>query len=498
MLSAERLDHALTLVGQDKRYQIFITTLVYLFAFISTYFSQTYPFMQDLPVVTFTNEKSEVVVTKLKYEYCGKYDFHIVEDQSNSNFALDFGLYCSPFEVGMIGTIFLIGSCVGMFVALLLDIIGRRLTWIINCILLLPATGMLFLKVVPLLYVSVFILGIVYSLTTNLKNTVVSEHLSTKTRPIAISLIYSVAIPVSLLGYLLNSILAGWKLTYLLIGIISFVLLILISLLTVENPRYYAMKKKIEPFFKSLNYIRRFNGVNPQEITTQDFPELVENTELIVNSNNQEGVKTDEEEGDHDLTIHEMKVGLVKRRDSNTSAIVSKVYLKKFGILSLLIVSSNFSFYLGISELRSYDKNLLFYIFSIPHLLTYMLNGIISRRFGRKKSIYLFLGIVCLCDLLKICFDFNKEVSFIIFIIKRISTFVNIAATWTIVTESINTNKRSRGLFIIGLFAKGISSLSPLVYEYLRAQMYIIDLCMCLAGLVAIYFIPETLGKTLE
>lgn len=499
------IEHYFEEIGFNGRYQVLIVFLVFISSILSLFTAQTYSLMQEEPYVNYiTKDGVHHDGVKLKYEYCNDpniVSFQIDYTKSHHNWSLDFNIYCDKGEVGFIGTIFLIGSSVGMIITLLLNVIGRKGTWMLGIFIFIPSSALLFTKNTVCLYIGCFGYGISHSIMILIRYIVPTEILSTKGRPYGIGLITTANILSGLIGVAIFNAYSKWQYTDIMIILLSVIILLLLAFLTVENPRYHAARGDYESVVSSLNYIRRFNSHSDKEITEDDIKQF----------NSQDEESSSDEEPNLDTAGEGIAATECLNTTNDTQSVKSfselksqpfwtKRNLKKLGFLSILLICINFAYYLNVSELRDYERNSIYYFFCIPQTLGYPLLGIVSDKYGRKMSIYLTCSMIIAMDAIKIFApQISGNAAFVIYLIKRLFIFIGQTPCWTISSETMSQENRSKAMFFIGFFALGISSITSYIYEYFKKGLYFIEIGFVVIGVtIAAIFIKETKTKKLN
>lgn len=491
------IENVFVAIGYQGRYQYFIFATLFATTLIASYTNHTYSMQQELPHVTVHDVLNNIDLEGiLKYEYCDSPNYSnltVIYEKSTMNWALDFEIYCSPTKVSLIGTMYLLGSSIGALVSLIFNIVGRKASWLINLSIYVPFTILLLTKNIVVLYICCAFFGVGHMILLPLKSMIVTEHFSNDFRPYVISAVMTVSVIDSTLGYyLIKSI--GWKLPYVGIFFGAIVLFGSLYFLFVESPRFYAFKMDITQYLKSINYIRKFNKILQSEVNLEVINEL--------NKTKFEAPITASSVNDACETGESQKIIANSQEyfgEHVPLPFFHKSTLRKVGFVSLLLMCVNFVFYLGISELRLYKKDFLFYILAIPHLLAYSVIGWITSRFGRKFAIAIPLGVVILLDGLRLIIGFSGQTSFIIFFIKRIFTFICQSPSWTIVSEIVETEHRGKALTFAGVIALSVSSLSSPLYEFLQSEIYYVNIGFSILGIIILtLFVEESKGKILK
>mmetsp|Transcript_17679 Transcript_17679/g.18326 ORF Transcript_17679/g.18326 Transcript_17679/m.18326 type:complete len:548 (+) Transcript_17679:3-1646(+) len=547
-MDVSKVNKLYEIVGNNSKYQVFNTVLLYLTSMICLFTTMNYSLMQTLPFVdVYRGDRRIIHSKKLEYKYCeDEFRIEIDRDETPENWVLDLEMYCSKVDVSFIGTFYTIGSVIGAVLILVGNYIGRRYTWILVLSLFIPAIALLQAENKYCLYLSCVLLGTLQSVFIPLKAVIVSENMNKSFRGFVIPITMTVSIVDSLITYLLYHSFVDWKIPYYFIGGIAIVLIVMIFLFTTESPLY--LLKNEEKLLDSLNFIRRFNNKDTPELTKENLEELISNSEVQAENEmelgkeieSKEEVKdkekkkkrtsletegngslmnarnrnTQDEDNENDDEVSVLSIVYSEEALNNhrgdleslhsfnsrvTEVFNSTPYLKKLVAFSIFLSCCSLQYFLVLSEIRSYPKNNYYYLFGLFSLPFYPVCGFFCNKIGRKNTLLIIIFNIIVFNFVNIFLDKDHTPSLVIYSIKKMFVFISQAPSWTMQAEAFSLKTRIYTMTITSLCTLLISVFSSTIYEYF--EDYLEWICIGLSAIafvVMAFFIKDTKNKIMS
>ena len=487
----EQIEKLTELAGGHHRYQIIILIVTFFIWSSNSIHITSLPMLEKVPTIQYhlKDNETQIITEPLTYELCSANNYTIYENYSFS-WVIELGIYCSEYQVGLIGSFTFAGMMCGSF---LFSVMNKFLTHRSIAILCLSlyATTLFSMTIIPGLYYklgALLFLGINNGLANFSTMSIVGESVSSSKRSLFTSIInigYSFCPIMYIPIYVL---IQSWRLVFYLQNIISCGCLIMLIFIMNNSPRMYYSKNMMEDCMFTLRKIAIFNGKLDEfeeGIKSKDFDNILRN--------DNEGV--------------EKKLDTEMKPKFGYSALIKYPSVRyKFLIFSFMFMTTSFLTNAVVLNTKTMEGNM--YV-NIVSLYCVEVVGCISTGFiinyppiGRKKGlISFFLGIVIgfLLYVLFVRLNFNSVIQLLAMILIRFAITGVYTTFYIYFMENYPTPIRSLGFGLNSTFANITGIISPMVIEYFPATLlYVIFAILCTCDIILTFFLKETVGKPMQ
>jgi len=258
-MKTSSMDDMLEIVGSNHKYQITIVTLLVLIGISCELAFIGVPVMETSPIITYKDYKGVLHKQLINYSLCNV-NYTIVRSESKSSWVLDYDMFCSKFEISLLGSILCIGGIIGSAFLQYLKLKGPMFSVFFSCMILSFSSLLLLSHNIVFLYIANFFAGISNIMCFMLRINVMTEITGPKYRSYYNNIVLSSGIFATLLIYFLFDHKVNWRYIYFGNAILVFISAVLFKLLTVENFRFYNSNKDYRNMIDSLRYINNYNS----------------------------------------------------------------------------------------------------------------------------------------------------------------------------------------------------------------------------------------------
>jgi MFS family permease len=500
----------LSTVGDNNKYQIRALILACLVWGFCDLVGLTLGLLELRPLVS-----TSTGIQSLDYGLCETGNYKILDHQIKHSYVINYGIYCSPGLVSLIGVFSFLGVLTGtIFIPTIIDKIGRK-TPLVTFVFLF---GFIFLiySFLPVniicLYIFLYLQGI---------SNIISHYSSY----ILISEIVNRHWRATYSTYILNSftcfgIIYTWLLYFVedlyllkrILGSITIILSILIYYYMLESPRYLYVRGKflsLDKVFESIaivnNRLEDYNSLKkktaylledfatgcssgPNKIYKEDnFLLNAEDKEILASDmNNQNNYQSEGSDASYDRMQGVNFLSLFKNRETrNIFLIMSFIWFTTSGIYYGSIV------FIKVLPGNVYIASTVLYVAEIfSNILTnYMID---NHHLGRKGSYILCFALNSITLFVSIFFVETENMKSVFLVILRflITTVYNINYIYS--AEVYPTVYRALGLSYNSLFGRLGIIVNMLLLEVLQMRYFIFCLITCTFCCILSLFLKET------
>ena len=259
------LEKTYFLAGDNNYYQRRTLLISICFWIFANVLPTSLSYFETMPTVNIYNSNHKLVEynVKLNYTICDNHDFHYqITHHKDYSIISSLGFECNKDLVALLGSSVFAGGSIGsMFLQLLTNSVGRKISYSIAFVFLIISLLIVIFKIhsyaIFLLFflIQLFTIILAYNSIINL-----AETCCPKLRSIYVSVVnmgYSLSGLIFTLVYYL-------KFTWIFALVLAISLMIFFTIcfisLTVSSPRLYVSKGDYIGFYKSIRYISKING----------------------------------------------------------------------------------------------------------------------------------------------------------------------------------------------------------------------------------------------
>ena len=528
------------LAGNKHKFTIFLIAMN-LFIWINTsVLNYSLPFIEAKPEVTYTKNNEEVT-SKLDYDICDNYEFHI-KDNPDYSMLMDFedGTECDKLKNSIIGTINSIGVLLGNF---LFHILSEKFGY--KNLLFLFHIGHAIFLLISIFYSNYYYFQVinlfVMFFTKSLLNSslVINNEIIDMNYKALISSFVNSGLGIGGMFYVLMFYLVkDWKYVYIIGACLSVLSAVIIKIFYHDALVQSLVDKDYNKFYNDILYIARKNGREKEFLEgieqNEKYKSCMEKLKEYTMKDNEKGIKKEDSGKSTQIITVENKdkkdnenlqsseEQIANRKEDNKNIEETKAnstnenkreikgslfqIFKYSSVRYILIILSvgwfcnSTLFYglvLGIKTLKGsqYRNTAILYLCDF---FAYNISGLFSNsRLGRRLSLQIFTiayGIFSLVMFL--VYDKNKDVVVAFYFCARLAMICGFCVYYSFAFESFPISVAAYGYTFSATFSSVAGIIIPFIIEYIKEKyvflIYAIEGILCF---FIFFFLEETRGK---
>ena len=528
------------LAGNKHKFTIFLIAMN-LFIWINTsVLNYSLPFIEAKPKVTYTKNNEEVT-SKLDYDICDNYEFHI-KDNPDYSMLMDFedGTECDKLKNSIIGTINSIGVLLGNF---LFHILSEKFGY--KNLLFLFHIGHAIFLLISIFYSNYYYFQVinlfVMFFTKSLLNSslVINNEIIDMNYKALISSFVNSGLGIGGMFYVLMFYLVkDWKYVYIIGACLSVLTAVIIKIFYHDALVQSLVDKDYNKFYNDILYIARKNGREKEFLEgieqNEKYKSCMEKLKEYTMKDNEKGIKKEDSGKSTQIITVENKdkkdnenlqsseEQMANRKEDNKNIEETKAnstnenkreikgslfqIFKYSSVRYILIIISvgwfcnSTLFYglvLGIKTLKGsqYRNTAILYLCDF---FAYNISGLFSNsRLGRRLSLQIFTiayGIFSLVMFL--VYDKNKYVVVAFYFCARLAMICGFCVYYSFAFESFPISVAAYGYTFSATFSSVAGIIIPFIIEYIKEKyvflIYAIEGILCF---FIFFFLEETRGK---
>ena len=528
------------LAGNKHKFTIFLIAMN-LFIWINTsVLNYSLPFIEAKPKVTYTKNNEEVT-SKLDYDICDNYEFHI-KDNPDYSMLMDFedGTECDKLKNSIIGTINSIGVLLGNF---LFHILSEKFGY--KNLLFLFHIGHAIFLLISIFYSNYYYFQVinlfVMFFTKSLLNSslVINNEIIDMNYKALISSFVNSGLGIGGMFYVLMFYLVkDWKYVYIIGACLSILSAVIIKIFYHDALVQSLVDKDYDKFYNDILYIARKNGREKEFLEgieqNEKYKSCMEKLKDYTMKDNEKGIKKEDSGKSTQIITVENKdkkdnenlqsseEQMANRKEDNKNIEETKAnstnenkreikgslfqIFKYSSVRYILIILSvgwfcnSTLFYglvLGIKTLKGsqYRNTAILYLCDF---FAYNISGLFSNsRLGRRLSLQIFTiayGIFSLVMFL--VYDKNKDVVVAFYFCARLAMICGFCVYYSFAFESFPISVAAYGYTFSATFSSVAGIIIPFIIEYIKEKyvflIYAIEGILCF---FIFFFLEETRGK---
>ena len=528
------------LAGNKHKFTIFLIAMN-LFIWINTsVLNYSLPFIEAKPKVTYTKNNEEVT-SKLDYDICDNYEFHI-KDNPDYSMLMDFedGTECDKLKNSIIGTINSIGVLLGNF---LFHILSEKFGY--KNLLFLFHIGHAIFLLISIFYSNYYYFQVinlfVMFFTKSLLNSslVINNEIIDMNYKALISSFVNSGLGIGGMFYVLMFYLVkDWKYVYVIGACLSVLTAVIIKIFYHDALVQSLVNKDYDKFYNDILYIARKNGREKEFLEgieqNEKYKSCMEKLKEYTMKDNEKGIKKEDsgkstqiitvenrDKKDNEnlqsseeqmanrkedyKNIEETKANSTNENKREIKGSLFQIF-KYSSVRYILIILSvgwfcnSTLFYglvLGIKTLKGsqYRNTAILYLCDF---FAYNISGLFSNsRLGRRLSLQIFTiayGIFSLVMFL--VYDKNKDVVVAFYFCARLAMICGFCVYYSFAFESFPISVAAYGYTFSATFSSVAGIIIPFIIEYIKEKyvflIYAIEGILCF---FIFFFLEETRGK---
>ena len=528
------------LAGNKHKFTIFLIAMN-LFIWINTsVLNYSLPFIEAKPKVTYTKNNEEVT-SKLDYDICDNYEFHI-KDNPDYSMLMDFedGTECDKLKNSIIGTINSIGVLLGNF---LFHILSEKFGY--KNLLFYFHIGHAIFLLISIFYSNYYYFQVinlfVMFFTKSLLNSslVINNEIIDMNYKALISSFVNSGLGIGGMFYVLMFYLVkDWKYVYIIGACLSVLTAVIIKIFYHDALVQSLVDKDYNKFYNDILYIARKNGREKEFLEgieqNEKYKSCMEKLKEYTMKDNEKGIKKEDSGKSTQIITVENKdkkdnenlqsseEQMANRKEDNKNIEETKAnstnenkreikgslfqIFKYSSVRYILIILSvgwfcnSTLFYglvLGIKTLKGsqYRNTAILYLCDF---FAYNISGLFSNsRLGRRLSLQIFTiayGIFSLVMFL--VYDKNKDVVVAFYFCARLAMICGFCVYYSFAFESFPISVAAYGYTFSATFSSVAGIIIPFIIEYIKEKyvflIYAIEGILCF---FIFFFLEETRGK---
>ena len=528
------------LAGNKHKFTIFLIAMN-LFIWINTsVLNYSLPFIEAKPEVTYTKNNEEVT-SKLDYDICDNYEFHI-KDNPDYSMLMDFedGTECDKLKNSIIGTINSIGVLLGNF---LFHILSEKFGY--KNLLFLFHIGHAIFLLISIFYSNYYYFQVinlfVMFFTKSLLNSslVINNEIIDMNYKALISSFVNSGLGIGGMFYeLMFYLVKDWKYVYIIGACLSVLSAVIIKIFYHDALIQSLVDKDYNKFYNDILYIARKNGREKEFLEgieqNEKYKSCMEKLKEYTMKDNEKGIKKEDsgkstqiitvenrDKKDNE-NLQSSEEQMANRKEDNKNIEETKAnstnenkreikgnlfqIFKYSSVRYILIIISvgwfcnSTLFYglvLGIKTLKGsqYRNTAILYLCDF---FAYNISGLFSNsRLGRRLSLQIFTiayGIFSLVMFL--VYDKNKDVVVAFYFCARLAMICGFCVYYSFAFESFPISVAAYGYTFSATFSSVAGIIIPFIIEYIKEKyvflIYAIEGILCF---FIFFFLEETRGK---
>jgi hypothetical protein len=462
-------------LGGHGKYQIILALNLFLLGTCSDFYYCFITLMETPPVVEYY-ENGEKIISIINYDICKK-NYTIIENLTKNTWVYELDIYCDKLRTSILGCSICFGSLIGAIAMRWFKNFGCKKCLIIFSLMICVSTPLLFFSNYYVFLFCNLFFGWANIALFMIRNTILTEITDNKYRSHFMNVMISTGILSNLLTYFLFSENIEWRWVYSGNAIALFVFLIFFIFFSVENPRFYHLKKNMKGLVESTKTIAKINAT-------------LENVEDLLNNVNNE-------KNENLITEKEIESPVVTD-NPNQNEIKYKLF--RFIIMFFAYVNLIMTITFEIKNYSNSMNDLLYYLITSSMFISYIILAFMMNIpiLGRKYTVILTMIILIIIKITKITVSFSMNVLVILFLISRLILFSSQIPLHTFLTESFTTKERLQTYGYLYISGKIAALFAPFLLEYLSVHAYdYLLIGLALIVIIMIIQLKETLNQKL-
>ena len=512
-----------------------------LFIWINTsVLNYSLPFIEAKPEVTYTKNNEEVT-SKLDYDICDNYEFHI-KDNPDYSMLMDFedGTECDKLKNSIIGTINSIGVLLGNF---LFHILSEKFGY--KNLLFLFHIGHAIFLLISIFYSNYYYFQVinlfVMFFTKSLLNSslVINNEIIDMNYKSLISSFVNSGLGIGGMFYVLMFYLVkDWKYVYIIGACLSVLSAVIIKIFYHDALVQSLVDKDYDKFYNDILYIARKNGREKEFLEgieqNEKYKNCMEKLKEYTMKDNEKGIKKEDSGKSTQIITVENKdkkdnenlqsseEQMANRKEDNKNIEETKAnstnenkreikgslfQIFKYSSVRYILIILSFGWFcnstlfyglvLGIKTLKGsqYRNTAILYLCDF---FAYNISGLFSNsRLGRRLSLQIFTiayGIFSLVMFL--VYDKNKDVVVAFYFCARLAMICGFCVYYSFAFESFPISVAAYGYTFSATFSSVAGIIIPFIIEYIKEKyvflIYAIEGILCF---FIFFFLEETRGK---
>lgn len=505
------VEDGLEIVGDNHKYQITLTILLFLIGTISDIPFHAVPVMETNPIVSFqSNNQTHNDI--INYTICQNFNYTVNTSASKSTWVLDYNIYCDKLYVSFIGFFVLLGGLLGTILIHFLKEQSRKWPFIIVSLVMSFSSILLLHKNYFLLIIYNMICGMCGIMLYVWRINTITEITSKESRSYYNNVQLSSGNFCVILIFTLFNDDVNWRIFFFGNAILLNLLIFFYFRTYIENPRFFYLKAEKDKMLNSLLRIASFNGTDHDPLFNNKINTFMRyikfgetcKYEQAINSPPIDNVISVHKESSMVEVYTSESVRVDTRLNteiSNNTSKLNEEKLDKFDYINFTISAPLCSFlaFMYNFEIKnlSYKMGSAIYFFSILTIIFLFVISPIMNLIGRKISKMITLGIFFVILIIIKSYDGIFSVSFM-YLINRMFIHLTNHINHTHLNETFPTNRRLFMFNITHLISKFLLLSAPLIYEYLDSYRFHIEIFIIAILCICFVFQKETANKRLH
>lgn len=524
----------------DKgKYQYLVLAIICLITIGNSFVYEMTPLMVSKPKVTYEGNAKAV---SLDYDICKK-NYKIVDEVDN--WTKQFSIQCDQFLTSFLQQSLLVGNVIGLIVLKFFPY-SKEFFYKLTQIIYTFSFLLVFVDNIYVISIMNFLQGFSYFSSFIIKNMIITEITSKKSRSFFFSFVYFTRMVIPFINPLLYGVIndIGWKNLYLIIGGFQFVVTAILIFYLKTNPGYFILNNQKDDAFQSALFIGKANG---KIIENHIDDNNLSNKVGKINEDSQYNEELDDLTNNNNNLLIEVEDGYVGKSAKSSKSTKSNKTYKSSGVIyspdtfrlwlnenffldsdeenqdidnidhvhddkikyftlknlifTVLMSSFSMSFFTGNFEKKIYSTEMnfkLIYMISIGVSTSLIMPTAYFQdtKLGRKGILIILFSFAMIVRIISLCI-YGRTVIIPFFIIYGIN-YLPTSVFHVFVTESFTNRERVTIYSILSVISKIIVIAIPYILEYLPELVYnLMNIGYNIVFLIVILFTDETRGKRL-